>query len=255
MNRNAIIGGAVALVLVAIGGYWWFSKNDEAPPTSEPTPIVKPVVPPPNYPVPESDTPKASLPELEASDPALVESAKSVLGKQAVEQWLIPMDIVRHIVVTVDNLPRKKYAERQKPLKAIPGRFAVEGAEDARAIGASNTARYAPFVKLVEALDMQRAAKEYFRLYPLFQEAYRDLGYPDGYFNNRLVEAIDDLLAAPRITGPIKLTQPNVLYEYADPKLENLSAGQKIMIRIGAENQDAIKSKLRELRAAIVAGK
>ena len=37
----------------------------------------------------------------------------------------------------------------------------------------------------------------YKQYYPLFQQAYVDLGYPEGYFNDRLVEVIDHLLATP----------------------------------------------------------
>ncbi len=32
---------------------------------------------------------------------------------------------------------------------------------------------------------------------------------------------------------PIRLTQPQVHYRFADPLLEKLSAGRKIMIRVG----------------------
>ena len=59
---------------------------------------------------------------------------------------------------------------------------------------------------------------------------------------------IDHLLATPDVQGPIELVQPNVMYLYADPKLEALSAGQKTLIRMGPENAGAIKMKLRELR-------
>jgi hypothetical protein len=45
--------------------------------------------------------------------------------------------------------------------------------------------------------------------------------------------------------------QPSVLYKYADPKLESLSSGQKLLIRMGPENETAVKAKLRELRAAL----
>jgi hypothetical protein len=31
-----------------------------------------------------------------------------VIGRDPVEQFLVPQNIVRHFVVTVDNLPRKK---------------------------------------------------------------------------------------------------------------------------------------------------
>ena len=53
--------------------------------------------------------------------------------------------------------------------------------------------------------------------------------------------------------GPIALVQPGVQYQYADPKLEQLSAGQKAMIRMGSANAAVVKEKLRALRAALVA--
>jgi hypothetical protein len=54
------------------------------------------------------------------------------------------------------------------------------------------------------------------------------------------------------VQGPIQLTQPKVFYEYADPKLESLSAGQKLLLRMGAANEAIMKVKLREFRKAIV---
>jgi hypothetical protein len=98
---------------------------------------------------------------------------------------------------------------------------------------------------------MQTVATVYFRLYPLFQLAYEDLGYPGQYFNDRLVEVIDDMLRAPEVEGLIQLTQPKVFYEFADPRLEGLSAGQKLMIRIGPANEAIAKAKLRDLRKAV----
>ena len=91
------------------------------------------------------------------------------------------------------------------------------------------------------------------RLYPLFQQAYVELGYPNGYFNDRLVGVIDHLLAAPEPKAPIALTQPKVMYEFADPALADLSAGQKIMVRVGLDNEPRLKAKLREIRKALVA--
>jgi len=79
------------------------------------------------------------------------------------------------------------------------------------------------------------------------------LGYPNGYFNDRLVQVIDVLLATPQISGPIDLVRPNVMYIYADPTLEARPAGQKLLIRMGPENAAVIKAKLVELRAAVTA--
>jgi hypothetical protein len=65
------------------------------------------------------------------------------------------------------------------------------------------------------------------------------------------VQVIDHLLATPQVAGAIPLTRPKVFYEFADPSLEALSSGQKILIRMGPQNAEIVKAKLRELRAQI----
>src|SRR5262249_50512589 len=117
-----------------------------------------------------------------------------------------------------------------------------------------NSVRYEALVGVMERIDAHALAEQYRRYYPLFQQAYRELGYPGGHFNDRLVEVIDHLLEAPEPKGPIHLVVTHVLYEYADPQLEDLSAGQKALVRIGPANEAKVKAKLRELRAEI-AGK
>jgi hypothetical protein len=104
-------------------------------------------------------------------------------------------------------------------------------------------------------MNTQQFTTAYFHYYPLFQQAYEGLGYPNGYFNDRLVATIDDALAAPDVRGPVALVRPNVMYQYADPKIEALSSGQKIMVRMGPDNEAIVKAKLRELRTAVAAHK
>ena len=108
-------------------------------------------------------------------------------------------------------------------------------------------------MKFVEAVDVKRVVAVYARFYPLFQQAYVELGYPDGYFNNRLVQVIDHLLEAPVVEGPVKLVVRRVLPEYADPALESESAGRKILLRIGPENAAVVKARLRVLRKELTA--
>jgi hypothetical protein len=122
---------------------------------------------------------------------------------------------------------------------------------DGKVIAMENSARYAPYVKWMDSLDTQKLAAQYVRLYPLFQDAYQELGYPKGYFNDRLVAVIDHLLATPEVNGAIRVEQPKVLYEYADPVLKSTSAGQQIMLRMGNDNAQKVKAKLRALRKEI----
>lgn len=104
----------------------------------------------------------------------------------------------------------------------------------------------------------------YVRLYPLFLQAYEELGYPGKSFNDRLVKVIDQLLETPELTGQVKLTltqvqgpipstRPWVRYEFADASLEARPAGQKILLRMGGTNMRALKAKLAEFRDRIAA--
>ena len=64
-------------------------------------------------------------------------------------------------------------------------------------------------------------------------------------------ETLCRLRAAPDPEAPIRLEQPKILYQYADPNLENRSAGQKIMMRIGRNNAAVLKQKLTEIRRLV----
>jgi hypothetical protein len=258
--RNKAIwwsAAAVVVVIIGIGAYYRYTATTTAPVKVEehrppPPPAVKTDDGGIQHPIPGTGAETAALPALNQSDQAVKDSLVGVLGSKPVEQFLVQENIVRHIVVTIDNLPRKKVAVDLRPVKPTPGETAIANQGDITTLGASNYARYAPFVHLVETTDTKTLASVYFHLYPLFQQAYEDLGYPGRFFNDRLVEVIDHLLAAPEPQGPIELVQPKVFYQFADPKLEDLSAGQKLLIRMGPANERSLKAKLRDLRAELV---
>ena len=140
-----------------------------------------------------------------------------------------------------------------RSLQPVHGAFEAVRDGDAITIAAGNSARYTPYVQALEKVDTKQLAGVYLRFYPLFQQAYEELGYPKAYFNDRLVAVIDHLLATPEVAGPLRLKQPKVLYEFDDPQLEALSAGQKAMLRMGPDNARRVKAKLRALRTEITA--
>jgi ADP-heptose:LPS heptosyltransferase len=113
-------------------------------------------------------------------------------------------------------------------------------------------ARYDAVVALLARTDTEKAVAGYRRLYPQLQKAYEDLGYPNGYLNDRVVEVIDHLLETPEPTGPLLLEQPKVLYRFADDDLESRSAGQKLLLRMGVDHARVVKEKLRAVRALII---
>lgn len=243
------------VVVVALGGalyYGYYSQKQEpAVQQAKTEPDAEPAATPPerNTIEPAANAPSVPLPALGASDPEVSDALSGVFG-DSLAKFLVPKDIVRHFVVTIDNLPRKKNPAPMWPVKTTPGEFVAEG-PDQVTMSVNNYARYEPIMTLMKNTDVTEVAKLYKRFYPLFQQAYEELGYPDGYFNDRLIAVIDHLLETPEVKGPIVLNQPRVYYEFADPALEQRSAGQKLLIRMGPANAASIKLKLRELRREV----
>ncbi len=246
-----IVGLLVAAGIggVAIYQYRLHSAPPPVPPVADtPTPPVAAAGEPKiRFPIPEQAAPKTPLPELAASDSAMQDALAGLYGRETLARFFFLDDLVRRFVATIDNLPRKTVAARLMPVKPVGGAFVVTGNDASLAVGADNHLRYRPYVQAMEAVEAKRLVAMYTHFYPLFQAAYEELGYPDRYFNDRLVATIDDLLAAPEVAAP-RLTQPKVLYQFADTGLEARSAGQKIMIRMGSDNAARVKDKLRAIR-------
>ena len=247
----------VILASGAAGYYFWHDQRQQTqpPPVATPEPrgeaapqiAAKPANPGPSAP---GESAK-SLPTLENSDAMMRDMVVGLVGRKAFEELVFPTQLIRRIVATVDNLPRETASRRVMPLEPVPGAFNVLRTADDVAISAANSARYSPYVRVFEALDSRALVQRYVESYPLFQRAYIELGFPDSNFNERLLEAIDELLAAPELASPAKLVQPKVFYHFADPDLDGRSAGQKIMMRMGSENAAKVKTKLREIRAQL----
>lgn len=200
----------------------------------------------------EIQIPTEPLPKLDGSDSEISIAINSLIEGKALTGLFSFKSFIRHFVVTVDNMTNQKIPQRYVFTRRVPDKFAVIKQEfDTALLDSKNFKRYSAYVNLFDVVDSRKLLTVYVRFYPLFQEAYEALGYPDRYFNDRLIQVIDHLLAAPEIEGSINLVRPKVFYQFADPELESLSAGQKILLRIGYENALRVKSKLRELRSIL----
>lgn len=271
------VSGALLLALAAAGWWWW--QQASAPRPVEPTPTVLPV----------SNAPPASAPAAAASavlhpitEAAVVADAASspaapaatdidavigaLFGRPALLKMFDLRDFPQRFVATVDNLGRSHAASRLWPVVPAPAKFLHRQEAGRTVIDPDNGLRYTPHVLLFETVDLQQLAAAYVRLYPQFQQAYEDLGYPRRYFNDRLVEVIDLLLATPKvaypiavhlptINSPVTLQRPWVIYEFDDPALQSLASGQKILLRMGPVNARRVSARLQALRALVTSGK
>lgn len=262
-----IAAGIVVVIAGGVGAWWYLHRApqaavpeevvaEETPAAPAATAAAPPVV---EHPL-ETATDAAAdpLPAVAESDPALTMALQGLIGASAVQTWLVPDQIARRFVATIDNLPRNAPLEKRRPVQAPADSFIVDrttvdpstGTERIT-LSARNAMRYDAAVGLLQKADMKQVAEVYRHYYPLLQQAYEDLGYPDHYFNDRVIAAIDDMLRAPEPDKPIVLTQPKVLYQYEDTALEQLSSGQKLMMRMGLAHERSVKAKLRELRALL----
>ena len=263
MNKF-ILGLTASVFIVALFYAFYLRQPEQVTPVSfeiSPPTQVKQVIeealPPIQYPVPEVIAEFESvkpLPILDESDSTVEEEFKDVVSNTSLSELLLFKTFIRNFVVIIDNLTAKMLPQKYYFFRPPGAKFMVKHSEnDDIYLDPENFQRYDPFVNLINSLDLDRLAQIYTYLYPLFQEAYVELGYPDRYFNDRLIEVINTLLDTKDVSGPVKLIQPKVYYKFADPELEALNAGQKVLIRIGPQNTTLIKARLMALKVRLTA--
>ena len=251
MNAKAVSLSVGAVAVVSAGLYYLFAWHSEPQPVT-PVPVAAQPQPAIANPVPDATAPQA-LPALDGSDEFTMNELITLLGQPFVQKHLVPQNLIRNIVVTIDNLPRKKFSQNRNPVVPIAGQIDSQS-DVTTTLGPAQYARYDEFMQGVMAVDTKQLVAVYFKLYPLFQEAYKSLGYPNSYFNDRLVTVIDHLIATPYAKEPVELVNGPGIYQFADPALESLSAGQKIIVRMGPENGAKARAKLKEIRALVATG-
>jgi hypothetical protein len=249
-----LAGVALIVLAVAVAAYLRSRTPPEPLARAPATPIQPQADESPRHPVAPApaDAARPPLPSLRESDPVVMGAAADLVPPAA-RDLLQTEDMVRRWVITVDALPRARLPQRLSPVQRVSGQMVAGGAPDAPALSQDNYARYEPYVALAESIDPQALVSAYRWLYPLFQQAYTEVVRPEGYFNDRLIEVIDHLLATPELPAEPELTRPSVTYRLADPDLEALSAGRKALLRMGPDNARRVKAVLARLRAELSA--
>ena len=216
---------------------------------------------------------KAAAEQLAAADQAGAQAGKrrvqvapadvgeAAVNKELARNWPLAQlrkyfnlqEQARRLVITVDNLPREHVPSQLRITRGVPELLRVQKDGETITLDPSNYERYDHIISYVEKMDARKIGRLYAKFYPLLQRTYEETGFPEERFHDRVLAALDDMMDAPRPTGPIRLVQPKVLYRFEDDHLESLSAGQKIMIRVGPENAARLRKVLARVRAAIAA--
>jgi len=255
---------------ICIVGVLWYASNDmlslyDSFMQKPPQPVVEaaPAQRKPLYPVEQPATAAPAdlqedvepLPPLDESDNYARTELSGVFGVR-IDDMLVKQGLIYKLVAATDSLSAANTPRKIWPIDVKDAGFKVVVADGGN-VGEfypnpENYQRYDGPVNLVTSANVETIAAVYRQMYPLLQEAYVGLGYPDGYFNDRLVEIIDLMLSTPEPAERVMLVRPHVLYQFADPDLEALSGGQKLLLRMGTANATKIKKSLLAFRQQIV---
>jgi hypothetical protein len=112
-------------------------------------------------------------------------------------------------------------------------------------------ARYNGVTRILTSIDPIAAGKAYGTLKPYIDAAFAEIGRPNRSFDAAFHQAVDKLVSTPIATESPELKEAVLVYAYADPKLEALSAAQKHLLRMGPTNGLAIQRWLKQLDEAL----
>lgn len=257
----------ILIVAVAIAVWWVLFRPEESPmvpaAAPRPAPIAKPepVAPPPTpertvEPARATPPPPAPLPSLDKSDPLVRTLVGGLTSRPEVVRYLASDELIRRFVASVDAIAEGRTPRDQlKSMWPSEPFTTIQMVDDPDAevfvVGAETYDRYDAITEIFVAVDSRGAVSAYRQLRPLIDEAYRQLGYPDRDFDATLRTAIAQLLAAPVVVGDVRLVPRVIGYGYEDPELENLSAAQKQLLRLGPVNAPRVQRKLREFASAL----
>ncbi|MPY26489.1 DUF3014 domain-containing protein [Shewanella sp. YLB-07] len=264
-NTNTLAIVAVAVAAIIAGGAYYYFQAGEPEPVPQPLEIAdiieEPLVTVADIPEPvieeivetevievEPQVQVEPLPTLSNSDGYVHKKTVEIADGMKIEPLLVEKDLVRHFVVFVDNLAQGELARKVSPLKAPDRIFTVSDITNKTYLNPDSYHRYDLYANFVANLDEQQLAATYKELTPLLGEAFQELGYGEMSFNQRLLQAIDIMLAAPVIEQPIELDGVSVNYQFVDPQLEALPNAQKLLVRMGPENTKKVKAALRKLK-------
>jgi len=232
---------ALALTLALVGGYVYLRRPQSQTPSSE---GAKPS---------ETRADQASkgntisLPPLDETDPLIRELVGRLSAHPAVAAWLTTDGLILNFVMVTAAIANGETRNAElKALGPVPP-FRIRESRDNVYVDPSSYRRYDRFADAIASVDARGAARLYATLEPRIGDAYGRLEGGGGDFDPVMERAIVELLKVPVIDGEIELEPKGIVYAFADPNLERMTAAQKQLLRMGPQNVRRIQGKLREL--------
>ena len=241
------IAAAVVLALAIVAVYVFYGRRLTPPPKTATAPAVQ--APAAVQPL-GGDADRIALPPLAETDPIVRELVRKITIHPSALAWLTTNGLIRNFTVVVANVVEGLSPARHLRVLQLTRPFAVVERNGTIFADPRSYDRYDAVAAAATSIDPAGAAKLYATLKPRIEEAYGELGSPDS-FDRTLERAIVVLLQAPAVDAPLLVAQKGIGYRFADPRLEDLTAAQKQLMRAGPRNVRTIQSALRQLAQAL----
>ncbi|OJT18480.1 hypothetical protein BO221_41210 [Archangium sp. Cb G35] len=254
-SRKPIVLAMAALAVVGAGLLWFALRDKPELPEPASSPATPPVAaaPTPDAQPAAPATPTVPLPPLGQSDARVRELVGPLSPLPELAKWLASTeDLVRRFTTAAGNIAEGESPRAALSFMAPTGTFQVVEREGRTFIAPESYARYDGVSRVFGSLDTRASVRTYQTLKPLIDTAYQEISRPGQRFDQTLSNAIQKMLDTPVPEGELEVVDtPGVNYAYAAPELEQLSAAQKHLLRMGPGNARIIQSKLRELQGAL----
>ncbi len=238
-----VVVGAGAVIAGALLTIWWMGRAQPDPTSLAPTGPTEVEI--------ASRRPKRQpleLPTLAASDGLLRELAAALSRHPLLARLAATKGVVRSIVLAVVQIGDGKTPAKPLAVLQPSGPLRMTQGTPGR-LDPATYARWDAAVAALTSIDAADAAQVYVNVKPVFDEAYAELGYPGGDFDQAIVRAIRTLDATPDLASePVLLQRPNYV-EYEDAALRALLPVQKQLLLIGTNNRRAVLRWIHQLAA------
>ena len=171
-------------------------------------------------------------------------------------QWFGAKDVIHQYIFLINDISQNQILAKNRKFLQPPKKLEVQKDGQGLYLDEKSYQRYDDFAQTIDQINVNKGVGVYQAFKPLLNHVYKLFSYPDTYqLDDIFLKAAANVIKAPVVEDRISLVKHSLLYKFEDKKLEELSAVEKQMLRMGPKNTKIIQAKLRFLVEAILAEK
>jgi hypothetical protein len=242
---------AVGLLGVVAGGlltFWWMSRSQTTPaaaPSATAPEIAASSGRPARQPL--------NLPNLNDSDAFIRDLVSTLSNHPTLARLLATPSLVRATTAGVIQIGDGRTPVEWLNVLRPATRLQILGS-DSGPVSPVSHARWNQVAAAVSSVSPADAAQLYVNVKPLIDEAYIELGQPDGDFDQAILRAVRVLKDTPMPEIAPELVRRPGYFDYEDPALKELKPVQKQLLLLGPDNRRQLMAWLDQFVQALGLG-